>query len=167
MKYLLSIVFVFSILNCNGQSVSNASFTPKATIVNFSKLKDNIEQEKDKLLVINFWATWCAPCVEELPTLMEINEKYKEHPDYKMILVSLDRAKSINFVNKFLNKESITTEVYLLDDIKNMNIWIPAIDPSWSGAIPATLFYKNGEKLLFREEQMDKAELETIIEENL
>ncbi|MDR2122962.1 MAG: TlpA family protein disulfide reductase [Flavobacteriaceae bacterium] len=168
MKHLLFAGLLFSILNCNGQSASgNSHYAQEATIVDFPKLKNILEKEKDKFLIVNFWATWCAPCVEELPAFIEIDEKYKKFSNYKMILISLDRARNIRFLNNFLNKKSITTEVYLLDDIKNMNTWIPAIDSSWSGTIPATVFYKNGKKILFREEQMNETELETIVKENL
>ncbi|NLN33186.1 MAG: TlpA family protein disulfide reductase, partial [Flavobacteriaceae bacterium] len=55
----------------------------------------------------------------------------------------------------------------LLDDNKRMNEWIPATDANWSGAIPATVMYKNGEKVFFKELKMTKYELEDLIDDNL
>ncbi len=167
MKYMVFIGLLFSFLNCNGQSTSKDTVTKEITVVNYDGLKKVIDKEKDKLLVVNFWATWCVPCVEELPDFMEVNKKYKDNPNYKMILVSMDRVKSIDSVKKFLGKKSITTDVYLLDDVKTMNTWIPAIDSKWSGAIPATVIYKNGTKIFFKEEQLNKSELENLVKTNL
>ncbi len=169
MKYLLFAGLIFTFLSCNGQSSSsNETVTKDVTVVNYDGLKKVLEQEKEnKLLIVNFWATWCVPCVEELPEFMEVNDKYKNNPNYKMILISMDRVKSLDSVKHFLEKKSVTTDVYLLDDIKTMNTWIPDMESTWSGAIPATLIYKNGTKIFFKEEQLNKGELETLIKSNL
>ena len=85
-----------------------------------------------------------------------------------MILVSLDLAKEAeSIVQPFLVKNKMEVDVYLLDDNKRMNQWIPAIDSKWSGAIPATVFYRNGKKLEFKESKMEKKELEKIIQKHL
>lgn len=85
-----------------------------------------------------------------------------------MILVSMDNKRLLNTkVKKFIRDHDIDADVYLLDDIQRMNEWIQATDESWSGAIPATVFYKNGEKILFRELQITQYELEDIVNENL
>ncbi|MFT3751399.1 MAG: TlpA disulfide reductase family protein [Paludibacter sp.] len=137
-------------------------------IVKFTNLEAIIKNNGNKLLVINFWATWCKPCVEELPGFMEVNKMYANNPGFKMILVSLDVAKeSETKVRPFILKNKINTEVYLLDDNKRMNEWIPAIDKNWSGAIPATVFYRNGKKLEFIENKMHKNELIQIISKYL
>ncbi|MFT5952850.1 MAG: ribosomal protein L23, partial [Bacteroidia bacterium] len=69
-------------------------------------------------------------------------------------------------VRKMIDKLNITTDAYILDDNKRMNEWIPAIDAGWSGAIPATVFYKNNKKVLFVEGQMTKEELKNAIEKH-
>lgn len=136
--------------------------------VNYDELKSIIQKEDGKLYVVNFWATWCKPCVEELPGFMVVNEKFKDNPNFQMILVSMDVKKQLETkVKSFIEKNNIGADVYLLDDNKRMNMWIPDVDPSWSGAIPATVFYKNGKKILFRELSMTQYELEDIINENL
>ena len=136
--------------------------------VNYDQLKSIIQKQDGKLYVVNFWATWCKPCIEELPAFMEVNEQFKNDPNFKMILVSMDNKNLLDTkVKKFIQNNNINVDVYLLDDIKRMNEWIPATDENWSGAIPATVFYKNGKKVKFHELQMTQYELEDIINENL
>ena len=163
MKNLI-LISIFSILfSCNAQE------NPQVIkVVNYDELKSVIQKDDGKLYVVNFWATWCKPCVEELPAFMEVNNQFQSNPNFKMILVSLDNKKQLDSkVKKFIEKNNIDTDVYLLDDIKRMNEWIPDVDPTWSGAIPATVFYKNGKKIKFHEFEMTKYELEDIINENL
>ena len=137
-------------------------------IVRFADLEVVMKKNDDKLYVVNFWATWCRPCVLELPEFMEVNDAYRNHPRFKMILVSLDMAKEAETtVRAFLEKRKMDVDVYLLDDNKHMNEWIPAIDKNWSGAIPATVFYRNGEKVEFIENKMQKSELEQLIKKYL
>ena len=136
--------------------------------VNYDQLKSIIQKQDGKLYVVNFWATWCKPCIEELPAFMEVNNQFKDDPNFQMILVSMDNKKLLDTkVKKFIQNNNINVDVYLLDDIKRMNEWIPATDENWSGAIPATVFYKNGKKVKFHELQMTQYELEDIINENL
>jgi len=123
-----------------------------------------VEATKEGVVLIDFWATWCGPCVEELPEFMEVNAEYANDPKFKMILVSLDNVKELEkTVKPFIAKHNIATDVYLLDDNKRMNMWIPAFDPAWTGAIPATVFYKNGKKLHFEENQLSKTALKNLI----
>ena len=133
-------------------------------IVNFAQLQTVLQQNDNKLYVVNFWATWCKPCVKELPHFMEINKTYRDNTHFKMILVSLDMASEMDTrVKPFLLKNTIDTDVYLLDDNKRMNEWIPTIDKKWSGAIPATILYRNGQKLEFKEGEISKEELVKMI----
>ncbi len=163
MKKIVFILMLGLICSCHAQE---SQAVLKA--VNYDQLKSVIQKEDGKLYVVNFWATWCKPCIEELPDFMEVNEQFKNDPNFKMILVSMDNQKLLDTkVKKFIQNNNINVDVYLLDDIKRMNEWIPATDENWSGAIPATVFYKNGKKVKFHELQMTKYELEDIINENL
>ncbi|PRB06575.1 thioredoxin [Chryseobacterium sp. MYb7] len=161
MKNLIIILTVFMLC-----SVYKAQQTD-ISVVKYEDLEKRIEQEKDKLLVVNFWSTTCAPCVKELPHFMEVNATYSDHQKYKMILVSLDRLADKERVLKFIKNKNLTAEVLLLDDIKRMNTWIPRFEKEWDGNIPVTLFYKNGTKLYFNDGEMSKEELEKTIKENL
>ncbi|MCE5331276.1 MAG: TlpA family protein disulfide reductase [Bacteroidales bacterium] len=165
MKQLFPLLFILIFTACGKTATSSA---PAFKAVQYEELKAVLEQNDDVLYVVNFWATWCGPCVEELPGFMEVNAEYAENPKFKMILVSLDNVKKLDkTVKPFIASHKITTDVYLLDDNKRMNLWIPAFDASWSGSIPATVFYKNGKKLHFEENQLNKTELKNLIHQYL
>lgn len=150
------------------ESLTVSNIEHKVKIIKFEDLESIIKKKDNKLYVVNFWATWCKPCVLELPEFMEVNKTYHSDPHFKMILMSLDIAKEVeSSVQLFLVKNKINTDVYLLDDNKRMNEWIPKVDSRWSGSIPATAFYKNGMKLEFREGIMQKRELEQMISKYL
>jgi len=136
-------------------------------IIKYELLEQKIKEEKDVFLVLNFWSTTCAPCVKELPDFIEINDKFKANPKFKMLLVSLDRAKDKERVIQFVKNKTLTAEVVLMDDIKRMNTWIPKFEKNWDGNIPVTIFYKNGEKIHFNDGEMSKEDLENIIVKNL
>ena len=92
--------------------------------------------------MINFWATWCKPCVAELPYFEKINSEFKDKK-VKVILVSLDFEKQIKTkLIPFIKKRKIESEVILLLDDKAIN-WIDKVDESWTGSLPATVFYNN------------------------
>ena len=101
----------------------------------------NMEDLKGKVVFMNFWATWCAPCVKELPYFEKLNQ---ENPNVKVILVSLDFEKQVeNKLIPFLKKKKIiSTSIYLAD--KDYNSWLPKIDKNWSGSIPATVIFYSG-----------------------
>jgi thiol-disulfide isomerase/thioredoxin len=160
-NFLGLLIFLFGLSFYKGQLQKDV------TSINYEELEKQIENSKDQLLVVNFWSTTCAPCVKELPDFIIINEKFKNNPKYKMLLVSLDRAKDKEKVIQFIKKKNLTAKVILLDDIKRMNTWIPRFDENWEGNIPVTIFYKNGEKVYFNDGEMSKEELENTINKNL
>ncbi|MBB4806860.1 thiol-disulfide isomerase/thioredoxin [Chryseobacterium defluvii] len=161
MKNLLTLLFMIA---CFAVFNAQQSIVPS---VKYEELEKRIQQEGDKLLVVNFWSTTCAPCVKELPHFMEVNNKHADNPKFKMLLVSLDRLVDKERVMKFIKNKNLTAEVILLDDIKRMNTWIPRFEKDWDGNIPVTLFYKNGEKIHFNDGEMSKEELENVIIKNL
>lgn len=133
-------------------------------VLNYDQLAPLIHRQDSVLYVINFWATWCPPCVKELPVFMNANEQWKKHSQFKMILVSLDNAHELKTkVRPFLKANHISTEVYVLDDNKRMNYWINEVYPDWSGTIPATVFVRNGKVIFFKEEQLSAEELQQAI----
>ena len=133
--------------------------------VTYNELKPLLEKEDGKTYIINFWATWCAPCVKELPYFEKIKEEYADN-NVEVLLVSLDFPKQVEKkLIPFINKKKLQSEVILLDDV-NEDIWIKAIDESWSGAIPATIIYNNNNRK-FYEQSFDyetlESELKTFI----
>ena len=164
MKLYALIAFVFLL----SSATHRIKTPPVRASVNYDQLKEIIEKNDDKLYVVNFWATWCRPCIEELPHFLEVSNAYENQAPFQMILVSLDKAELLETeVAQMITKLHIDNDVYLLDDNKRMNYWISAVDSTWSGAIPATVFYKNGQKLHFTEGQLTKEELTTIIQKHL
>jgi len=133
----------------------------KATIVKFSELQRILETESPQIQIVNFWATWCAPCVKELPLLEKLNSQ--KNLNVKITLVSLDFSEKINNVNTFIKRKNIQSEVLLLDEI-DYNSWIDKVDKQWSGAIPATLIFNPITKQRrFLEKELKEGELETLI----
>ena len=96
---------------------------------------------------------------------MAVNSEFSNSDDFRMILVSLDDSDNLEgSVKKFIEDKNLKgVELYLLDDIKRMNEWIPAVDSSWSGSIPATLFIRNGKSLKFVPGAIEKDELRKIV----
>ncbi len=116
-------------------------------------------KDKNKTYVINFWATWCAPCVKELPYFEELNTNY-DSKNVEVVLVSLDFPNKIESkLIPFIEKRNLKSEVVVLDDVKS-NEWIPKVNENWTGAIPATVIYNEG-LTKFYERSFTYKELET------
>lgn len=134
-------------------------------IVKLDKLLALMETKGDKIQVFNFWATWCAPCVKELPLFEKLNAE--NHPNIKVNLVSMDLDLDPNpeKVYKFVTRKNIKSEVLLLDE-KDPNAYINKIDKQWSGALPATIIInqKTG-KRKFIEKELHEGDLEKLIAE--
>ena len=130
-------------------------------IHDFSGIEPYLNLEGDKTYVVNFWATWCAPCVKELPHFEALQENYKE--EIEVILVSLDFPHQYESKLKpFIQKYQLQSKIVVLDD-PDMNSWIPKIDPQWDGAIPITVIY-NASKRLFFNQTFSYKELETELQ---
>lgn len=130
-------------------------------IYDYDGLKPLINKDDNKLHVVNFWATWCAPCIKELPYFEDINKKYNDK-NVEVLLVSLDFPRQYDTKLKpFLKENKLTSKVVCFDDV-NQNRWIPDIDTTWSGALPATIIYK-GDKRQFYEGSFTYEQLETEI----
>lgn len=127
------------------------------------KTKDLLNRisSPDTVYVVNFWATWCKPCIQELPCFDSLNQT-NNLKNLKILLVCLNFKDEINNkVNPFLSKNKVSSEVVLLDEI-NGNDYIDLISKSWTGAIPATLF-KLGDTNLFYEKKITLKDLELAI----
>ncbi|QNM86931.1 redoxin family protein [Polaribacter pectinis] len=115
----------------------------------YNELKPLLEKKDSKTYVINFWATWCGPCVKELPYFEKINEEYK-NKNVEVILVSLDFPKHVEKkLIPYINTKKLQSKVVLLDDA-NEDFWIKDIDSTWSGAIPATIIYNKNKRKFYK-----------------
>ena len=133
----------------------------KFEITPLAQLQNRVAQNNDTLYVINFWATWCKPCVEEMPYFEEVQRQF-ERQKVKVMLVSLNSLKELNSVQKFVTQKNIQSETLILQ-AGNPNIWLNQIDSTWSGAIPATVFYKNGKKVFFTEGELNDYQLDSLV----
>lgn len=124
------------------------SFTGEIPVFdNFSGLEPLFRFENDTTYVINFWATWCKPCLEELPYFEAFNNEMQEEK-VKVVLVSLDFPKQLESkLVPFVQKQQLKSKVVVLLDGK-YNEWIDKVSVDWSGAIPATYIYRGGQHLL-------------------
>jgi thiol-disulfide isomerase/thioredoxin len=157
-KYFLSILLLCLFVFVKAQSA--------APIFDFTQYENRVQQKNDTLYILNFWATWCKPCVAELPIFEKTAQSFSNQP-IKIILVSQDSKTRAIQVNDFLKKNKYTSESFILS-AGNPNVWIDKIDTNWSGTIPMTLFYKNGNKIYFHEgDYASYEELEKIIHSKL
>ncbi len=171
------VVLVFSIVlmhSCNNaqpeatQKQNSASIEKKITIndipvLDYEGLEPYLNFSNDTTYVINFWATWCKPCVEELPYFLALDKKM-EGQKFKTILVSLDFPKQIEKkLVPYLNEHKIQPDVIVLDD-PDSNSWIDKINPEWSGAIPATIVYRNDRNEFYEQSFESMEELEEIVD---
>ncbi|WP_350291164.1 TlpA disulfide reductase family protein [uncultured Croceitalea sp.] len=134
-------------------------------IYDFDGLEPLLNKEDDKTYIVNFWATWCKPCIEELP---DFERTFAEQKDNKveMLLVSLDMPSMWEKrLVPFVKENGLKGEVVILDDPK-MNEWIPKIAANWEGGIPATLIY-NKDKRIFYPHGFTYEELNTELDKFL
>jgi thiol-disulfide isomerase/thioredoxin len=133
-------------------------FVPTLT---FEAFEPWLTHKNDTVYVINFWATWCAPCVKELPEFERLRQKY-HNKKFRMVLVSLDfnRQKETRLI-PFIKQHQIKAEVVHLY-APDANAWIAKVNPDWSGSIPATLIYR-GSRSVFREGGYTFDELDAIV----
>ena len=133
----------------------------KATVFKLDALQKILNTKSEQIQVINFWATWCAPCIKELPLLEQLNTQNQLNA--KITLINLDYGDKLDKVNAFIERKNIRSEVLLLDEV-DYDSWIDKVDKSWSGAIPATLIInpKTGQRR-FVEKELKEGELENLI----
>lgn len=142
-------------------SVSRAQKIPQWNIVN---VVNYFSKDNDTTYIINFWSTWCKPCLEEIPYMQKIVNKYKDQK-IKFLMVSLDTKKVYGQnLTKVIKARKITAPVVWLNET-DADVYCPKIDSSWGGALPATLFINNKANYKkFFEGQMSENEFEKEIQ---
>ncbi|WP_428653755.1 TlpA disulfide reductase family protein [Runella sp.] len=134
----------------------------EVTVVKWKEIQDILSQSSDTTFVINFWATWCKPCVTEIPYFEEVQRNFKDK-NVKVVLVSMDFAKDLTTrVIPFVNKRQLISKVWVLNE-PDANSWIDKVSAEWSGAIPATLIVNNQKKKKVFFEQ--KLEYDRLVKE--
>ena len=139
------------------------SYAGKIPVYNkFDGLEPMFRFDNDTTYVVNFWATWCKPCIKELPYFEEFNSTNSDNM-VKVVLVSLDFPKQVesNLV-PFVERKQLKSKVVVLLDGK-YNDWIDKVSPDWSGAIPATYIYKGNQNQLINKPFENLDELNEIV----
>jgi len=155
MKRILFFSFIWIL---NFQQSIHAQEVP---LLMWPQMEQLLSKQNDTTYVVNFWATWCRPCVAELPYFEQLNNNFKSEK-LKVILVSLDFETELEQrVKPFLSKKGIQSDVYLLNE-PDANTWINKVSPQWSGAIPATVIYRNND-YSFYEKSFHYQELDSLV----
>lgn len=152
MKSVLLVIIVLSV-----------GVSPKAQTIPSWKITDVVNyysQKTDSVYVINFWASFCKPCIEELPYLQSITKKYADKK-VKLLLVSLDLASFYPVkIEAFAKKQNIKADIVWLNET-NADYFCTMIDKKWSGSIPATIIINpSKEYKRFYEQEFSEKEFE-------
>jgi thiol-disulfide isomerase/thioredoxin len=154
MKHVFSILFLILSFNVFSQNIS---------ILSFKEFEPRLNPVDDTVYVINFWATWCKPCVDEMPEFEKLHETFKEQ-NFKLTLTSLDfKSQYEKKLVPFVKDNNLQAEVLLLN-APDYNDWLPKVSKKWNGSIPATIIiHKPSNTRMFFERQMNFNELESVI----
>ncbi len=158
----LIIISTFAIACSDAEASKKAAHKMPVVYDSFEDMEWIFNHQNDTTYVINFWATWCKPCVEELPFFIELDNTYRSQK-VKLILVSLDFKKQIEKkLIPFIEKHNLQPEVVVLTD-PDSNKWIPKVADEWSGSIPATLVYNKTHRSFYEQSFESFEELNLIL----
>jgi thiol-disulfide isomerase/thioredoxin len=156
MRYLISLLF--------SSCLSAGLFAQEAQQIKLKDLQQIIASPSDNIQVFNFWATWCAPCVKEIPLFEKLNQENRG-VDVTLVSMDFDLDPNPEKVYRFVARKNLHSKVVILAE-SDPNSWIDKIDKNWSGALPATLVVntKTGKRKLVQKE-LREGDLEKLIEE--
>lgn len=156
MRIILAVIFSLTFMPPTLQA-------QKIEKIGVPELEKILASPDDVLHVVNFWATWCPPCVTEMPHFEKLSKEYKDK-GVKFILISLDFPSQIDTkLIPFLGKNKITADVKVMTNL-DYNSWIEKVDTAWQGNIPVTLFFNNTRKVkYFHPSEVTEKELRDLI----
>ncbi|MBC7425733.1 MAG: redoxin domain-containing protein [Bacteroidia bacterium] len=156
MKLRILVFLLLAAFIANGQKVK---------VMNYSSLDSILSVKSDSIKVVNFWATWCGPCIAELPYFVKAQESFSNNK-VTFTYVSLDFSKEADKVLKMAGKKGLTGNLYLLKD--DPNYYVRKLSSYWEGQIPITLIVKPDGDYIFRFEPFENYEqLSSFIIQNL
>ncbi len=165
MKGIITTIFFISIsINVFAKNMHNQYLKKDSTptLLTFKQLEPYLTTNSDSVFIINFWATWCGPCVAELPYFEKLTADLKGQKA-KVVLVSLDFKSHIQTkLLPFLKKRRLQSEVVVLVE-KNPNDWIPKVHEEWSGSIPATLIFDKNKRQFYEQSFEKYKDLKEIV----
>jgi len=143
-------------------SLISYSLSAQVKLLTLDELDKRMAAGKDTTYVVNFWATWCGPCVAELPNFEKLRVANSKKP-VKVLLISVDfKSKLQKEVIPFVVKNQLKAEVFLLNETDQQK-YIERVDPKWTGAIPATLFVKQKTRRFYEQEFTEKQLKNTLL----
>ncbi len=147
MKFIGVILFSVLVLSCK-QGADQPVASDDLEVYDYIGLEPLLNKSDDKTYVVNFWATWCAPCIKELPYFERINRDYSEK-NVEVLLISLDFPRQYEKKLKpYIKDNNLKSRVVALND-PDMNNWIPKVDDNWTGSIPATIIYNKNNRQFY------------------
>lgn len=158
MRNTLIIVLLISFISC-ANSVEEKN-TPEVVNIKAHEIPALVNSfAGDKAVLLNVWATWCIPCVEEFPYIIQVQNEHKN--DLQVVFISADFPEEIDRINQFLRDQNVYWQTYLKDD--NDEAFIDAVHTNWTGAIPITVFFnKDGTFLTYFERGADYDEFKEL-----
>ena len=133
--------------------------------INEQGLKDLLKNETGKLRLINVWATWCGPCVNELPDFQTMNRMYRKR-DFELITISSDKPNKKDKALEILKGIQASSKNYIFNGDDSYKL-IELIDPDWQGALPYTLLIEPKGKIIYKKQgRIDASEMKRRIVDN-
>lgn len=168
-KHILTITMIknslkyFFLLLLIWGSTFTSTYSQSVKVINLKDFEVLLNRKSDSIYVYNFFATWCKPCVKELPHFIKFS-KDSIHSYINITFINLDQPENVDdIVIPFLAKKKLTQTVYLLNNT-NYALWMPRVDRRWGGSIPATLVINaTNNKRAFMEGEINYKELMDLI----
>lgn len=148
----MMVLFSFGVKSQHVQSISKADLVAL------------LSSRSDTIYVVNFWATWCKPCVEELPIFEKVHQDFAGKK-VKVILISNDFKKQVEpKLKPFIKSKKIQSTVWWMNET-DPNSWVNSVEPMWEGSLPATLIFRGSDqKRFFNEGQLSEQTILAIIQ---
>jgi thiol-disulfide isomerase/thioredoxin len=137
-QFLQTVFAALVIMAAGCRNFHHETGIQSADLISVHQLKNLISIQTNKVVFVHFWATGCAPCMEELPSMITLADKWDGH-GATVLFVSVDSRQNVAAVNNYLAKHHMRHSCYVADNLNDA--FINDISPQWSGALPASFFF--------------------------
>ncbi|MBI4378550.1 MAG: TlpA family protein disulfide reductase [Nitrospinae bacterium] len=123
------------------QELSSTTEAPDFTLMDINNRKISLSELRGKIVLLHIWATWCKPCMEEMPSIQKVYEKFKDY-DFAVLAVSIDRE-GIEIVRPYVDKYKLTFPILISESGKISNSY-------WTWGVPASYLIDKKGKIIGR-----------------